>query len=156
MSERKAPESPHYFETWIARRNLRKAAAVLLNFPYGEDTEITIEKYDTCSRARKFNVPYYTNLADGVAVSYTTEEWLEDRSHRFIFPDEGELAYHREAFNVDCQKIPSKTLNLAGIEVITSDPLVLPQARMVASWTLACAQNNWEGMEQARTPQAQC
>ncbi|MEI9914128.1 MAG: hypothetical protein WDN66_04075 [Candidatus Saccharibacteria bacterium] len=92
-----------------------------LTYPSRKEANRTITTFDICSRTRKFNKPGYNFLDDGLATTWTTEGWLEYRSHRLIVPTVGdEFRYHREPFGVDCQSIGSERVNVVGAEAIAA------------------------------------
>jgi hypothetical protein len=157
MQRKTAPEKPLRVEVWLATRDMRKIAAALLTFPKDERAQsVTAAEYNACSRSRRYGSLEFHSLVDGVAVAYTTEAWLEDRSHRFIFPDETEPTYHRDAFNVDCQAIGSRPINLDGIQEITTHTGAIDQIRFIAAPILNLADVGWQGLETHRTPSTQC
>lgn len=53
---------------------------------------------------------------------YISEASLESRAHRFKFYDDGNVEYYRQPFNADVQAIPSRPLDLMGVEEIANNP----------------------------------
>ena len=58
---------------------------------------------------------------------YGSSVFLEYQSHRFIFGSDGSVTYHRDSFDVDCQKLPSPTLDLHGVEDIAQNEAPLAE-----------------------------
>jgi hypothetical protein len=99
--------------------NLLSIQLASLSYPVEQNTPGSIDDVNTCSRSREFNIYGYNNFEDGIVIAWTTDGFLEHRSHRLIVPRVGnEHRYHREPFNVDCQSIGSSRVNAKGAEEI--------------------------------------
>lgn len=121
-------------EQLFARRQLKRIGKALLGLSQDEigETPITCDAIKICSRSRVPERIVCMFLQDGVGLLYTTEGFLENRSHRFIFPDDGEPSYHREAFNVDCQAIDSPSVNAEGMAALVADKNIINQINFVS------------------------
>ena len=65
-------------------------------------------------------------MSECVGIVFTTQDFLEDRVHRLILPKSGLVEYTRNAVNVDCQKLPSATIEIAGPEQFAATPDLFP------------------------------
>lgn len=80
----------------------------------------SINEFNSCSRGRDFGRFAYSLFNDGLGVTWTTDEFLEYRSHRLTVPRVGDnFQYHREPFSVDCQAIGSRRIDAIGVKEIT-------------------------------------
>lgn len=138
----------------------RKLGELALPQPTKKNLE-TVESFSTCSRERpKDKQKSYnrnlglTALENGVAVIYTTDNGLAHRSHRFIFPDDGEPSYHAESFNVDCQAMPGPSVNLQGIEEIAKDETASRELSLVRNRLSVVTEH--DVMEMKPIPAATC
>lgn len=141
------------------RADLAWLQANLVDIPR-ENAREMVSEFSACSRRRPDDgaVSFFA-LTDGVAALFTTSEFLEFRSHRFIIPDEGEdLRYHREPFNIDIQKIGSSTLNLAGIEQVAACEDAVDGLQIVRSSveSVVRADGRWVSMSHRHEYVVQC
>ncbi|MDZ7744861.1 MAG: hypothetical protein U5K77_03870 [Candidatus Saccharibacteria bacterium] len=150
------------FERINAKRHLKIIRKALLTYPREDMVDVGVDEFNICSRERPSRNRTnevrlgFNALRDGVAVFYVTEEFLEDRSHRFIFPDDGEPRYHREPFNVDCQKMPSRGLDVEGVDQFISHRAVIHELDNIAPEITLLNEGNWVGLTRVRGRSAQC
>jgi len=150
--------TPTQIEHDNATEKILEVAGLLTEyFEYSERRERqTSVDFNLCKRGFRHGEINPIPLADGVAVIYTTEGFLEYRSHRFIFPQEGEVAYHREPYGIDCQSIGSRSLKLSGVEAITSDRNTVRQVDFLHSEITQIALRGWDTLIECRVKTATC
>lgn len=156
-SKKPDQQKPLWIDRQLATHSLKGMAKALRTFPRGDHLQqVNVEDYNLCSRSRRFDELGFAALLDGVAVIYTTKATFEYRSHRFIFPDEGEPLYHREPFFVDCQVMPSERLNLDGTLAIVSNPDAIVQIQRFGPAIMSCAKEKWAGLHQGSFRASSC
>ncbi|MBC7707767.1 hypothetical protein H7Y63_00915 [Polaromonas sp.] len=87
--------------------------------------------------------------ATAVALYYGSSIGLEYRSHRFTFVGDG-LDYHREPFNVDCQSIGSRAIELSGLAAIATEPAARLELLWLSESLEGVRPNSWVN-EKTRT-----
>lgn len=80
---------------------------------------------------------------EATGIYYGTSNFLERRSHRFILNEDGGLSYHREPFDVDCQKIPSHRLDLPDLASIAANPEAMEELVQLSSDLDAIGSEGW-------------
>jgi len=63
----------------------------------------------------------YALVEEGILASFRTPGWLEDHFHVLDVSTDKKVNYHRSPYNVDCQKVPSREINLNGAEDISKN-----------------------------------
>lgn len=86
----------------------------------GELQREVYRKYGYGTSVNPRSSVYFFQSEDAVGLFYGSAHFLEYRSHRFIFADDGSVSYHREPFGVDCQAIGSRPIELDTIEAIAA------------------------------------
>lgn len=128
-----------------------------------EPTTHTMDTMLYCDRTRPDHLTRrssykYELLENGLAILFTTEAFLESRSHRITVPADGEeVRYHRDSFNVDCQSIGSRALNLLGLEEICANDNAHTEYRYAMVHTILHVDDEqWPSMERSRIRSARC
>lgn len=145
------------FRVHLGKAALRSVRRSLASFPAENNpSRDTCDSFKLCSRSRGFRDLSFHPLADGVAITYTSDLGLADRSHRFIIPKDGDgVGYHHESFNVDCQAVPSPDVELAGIKSIGLNQTAYDELIFVRNSLKIIATGGWQ-LETLCTPYASC
>jgi hypothetical protein len=134
------------------RRSLEKDFIALREYfrelpPNARVSSHTAETFIGISKSTRFNAPRFLKLTGSMAVFWTTQEELETNSHRLIVPEDDEgVLYHREAFEIDIGRIPSRTVDLTGIEEIVTEPKAVTEIARLAGRVGLLSEYEWRGM----------
>jgi hypothetical protein len=156
------PDRPWIAPVNVDRRSLRDTRkfidgiqASLAQFPRVEP-EQTADQVDSCIRTKQNRQMGFLALYDGVVVAYNSRESLDDRSHRFIFTDDGSAKYHRESFNIDVQMLTPPELNLDGALAIATEAKAIEELGFVYTMLRGMQSADWARLERTTVPTARC
>jgi hypothetical protein len=82
-------------------------------------------------------------MNERIGIVFTTEEFLEDRVHKLVLPETGDAEYSRWAVNVVCQKIPSASFGVAGVEHIAANSDIYTALNFCMGALAVKAANGW-------------
>jgi len=121
-----------------------------------DNPELSIDNFSICSRSRRFSHFAYSLFNDGLGITWTTDEFLEHRSHRLSIPRVGDgFRYHREPFDVDCQAIGSRRIDAMGISEIA--PVVETKyIDAIQTETWEASKLGWNGLVLVTTRTVDC
>lgn len=126
---------------------LRSITRKVVDYRSCPQSEMSIEEFRHLpSRAGRFarTTPIrVANMKSGVGILFTTEDFLEDRVHRLTIPSTGEVEYSRWAVNVDCQKIPSANVEVAGFKQLAAGSEIYPSLNFCMGALAVEASNGW-------------